>query len=63
MYALHILKLNRIVAKMSLKNYLRNLVDTLTAICYIVFSDRVTKTCEARNRGRTYGSLPFYIKE
>ena len=36
-------------------------VDIFTLVCYIRFSDRVAETCEARNRGRAYGSLPLLL--
>lgn len=38
-------------------------IDGFPAFCYIVLSDRVTETCEARNRGRTCGSLPFQTSD
>lgn len=35
-------------------------IDIAMKICYIEFSDRVAETCEARDRGRTFESLPFF---
>jgi hypothetical protein len=40
------------------KNF-RNFIDKFVLYCYSMASDRVAETCEARDRGRTCGSLPF----
>ncbi len=43
-------------------NYI--MIDSFPDFCYSLVSDRSAETCEARRRGRTYGSLPlFYLQE